>query len=194
MAVLTSGWPPVLRAWRKASGAPREFRTFLRRILPVLAYVARFSDGRFYGAAFSPPLTCVAVECDIRPVGVGHSKTVQHRLFLANSDPKLYESAAGRRRGADPCLFGNILAASVAASTRQAEPHDRNGSNSTGRACAEPRDEGRHHAVHDRREGRTRSPLPRIPARLTATALHFGIQSTGQKAPPVIDISLDGRH
>ena len=127
MAVLASGRTSVLRAWWKSSGAGNEFRTFRRRFLPVLAHIARFLDGRFHGVAFSPPFTCGERGCDTALVTIWHSKTVQHRLFLANSDAKLYESATGRRCGTNPCLFGNILAASVAASTRRAEPHDEHG-------------------------------------------------------------------
>ena len=128
MAVLASGRTSVLRAWWKSSGAGNEFRTFRRRFLPVLAHIARFLDGRFHGVAFSPPLTCGAVECDIRPVVIWHSKTVQYTLFLANSDSELYESAEGQQRESEPCLFRN----SLATSTRRAESLGRHGPTSKG--------------------------------------------------------------
>ena len=84
--------PPTLKAKRVGT-----FRTISSRILPEIAHVARFSDGRFYGAIFSPPLTCGVVGCDIRPVRIWYSKTVQHTLFLANSDFKLYDRGDGRQ-------------------------------------------------------------------------------------------------
>ena len=89
--------PPTLKA--KRVGA---FRTISSRILPEIAHVARFSDGRFYEAIFSPHLTCGVVGCDIRPVGIWHSKTVQHTLFLAKSDFKLYDRGGGYREAAVP--------------------------------------------------------------------------------------------
>ena len=90
------GLPPTLKAKRVGT-----FRTISGRILPEIAYVARFSDGRFYGAAFLPPLTCGSEGCDIRPVGIWHSKTVQYALFLANSDFKLHNRCGGRQDAAN---------------------------------------------------------------------------------------------
>ena len=103
----------------------RDLRTFSSRNLPVLAHVARFSDGRFPGVAFSPLLTCGARGLDIRPVGIWHSKTVQHALFLANSDSKMYEDALGLRGWVNLCLSGNILAM-WALPPFCGEPHVRN--------------------------------------------------------------------
>ena len=40
------------------------------------------------------------MECDIRPVGNWHSKTVQHTLFLANSGFEMYDRGGGRQETA----------------------------------------------------------------------------------------------
>ena len=108
------GLPPTLKAKRVGT-----FRTISGRILPEIAYVARFSDGRFYGAIFSPHLTCGVMGCDIRPVGIWHSKTVQYALFQANSDFKLYDRGDGYREAAVPVET----------------PHDKSGVRRTGAIC-----------------------------------------------------------
>ena len=60
-----------------------------------------FPTADFTGVAFSPPPTCGFEVCDIRLVGIWHSKTVQHAHFLADSDLGLYDCGGGRREAAD---------------------------------------------------------------------------------------------
>ena len=137
-------------------GCPVAFRTDWLPILPVLAYVARFLDDRFYGVAFSPPFTCDNEGALFALWRFGIQKPCNMLDFwqIPTSDCMKHE---GTRRRAP----------------QRARSHDRS-----------PDRIGRRHANHHRGRVRRLVPFAGAPPARLPVRLHAFVLPASQNHPP----------
>ena len=106
-AACSSSSRDMARRGYPASGAGDEFRAFWRRILPVLAHVARFSDGRCHGGRIFTPSDLRRNRVRYPPRG---NLALKNRAICANLGkfrPEIVRNHRGPATWAGLCLFWN---------------------------------------------------------------------------------------